>query len=410
MANLQIFGRTFNNVSSISAYDTSNVKRSYIIPTGTVNITSNGTVDVSQYASANVNVSSGITPAKYNDVNFYDYDGTIVYSYSASEFANLSAMPENPSHDGLTAQGWNWTLADAKEQVLAIGVIDIGQMYTTSDGKTRIHFTIPDNGRMTPQLQWSQTVSNGVTVDWGDGSSTQVVSGTGNKSLTHTYASIGDYIITLNVTSGTAALGRESSAGAVLRGNMYASMIKHIETGNNITSLGYLYNTYGLETVTTPTTLTRGYFYNCYPLRTVIVPINATQYFLTRNCWSLTTISFPKVHTTFSDNSLSSAGALRRISLPPLTSIPASMFNANYSLIKIVVPKSVTSIAASAFYNCQNLGELHFKSATPPTVANSNAFTNVPTDCKIYVPQGSLSAYTSATNYPSSSTYTYIEE
>ena len=62
-----------------------------------------------------------------------------------------------------------------------------------------------------------------------------------------------------------------------------------------------------------------------------------------------------------------------------------------------------------AFSGNSALASLKFESTTPPTVANSNAFNNVPTDCKIYVPAGTLSAYTSATNYPSSSTYTYVE-
>ena len=62
------------------------------------------------------------------DVNFYDYDGTIVNSYTATEFANLSAMPDNPSHDGLTAQGWNWSLSDAKSYVASYGELDVGQL------------------------------------------------------------------------------------------------------------------------------------------------------------------------------------------------------------------------------------------------------------------------------------------
>ena len=56
------------------------------------------------------------------------------------------------------------------------------------------------------------------------------------------------------------------------------------------------------------------------------------------------------------------------------------------------------------------LKELHFKPTTPPAVANANAFTGLPTDCVIYVPTGKLSAYTSAQNYPSSASYTYVEE
>jgi hypothetical protein len=51
---------------------------------------------------------------------------------------------------------------------------------------------------------------------------------------------------------------------------------------------------------------------------------------------------------------------------------------------------------------------IKFKPTTPPTVSNSNAWTGIPTSCKIYVPAGTLNAYKTATNYPNPSTYTYI--
>ena len=74
-----------------------------------------------------------------NKVTFYDYDGTIVTSYTKDEFLALTEMPTNPSHEGLTSQGWNWTLSDAKTYVTKNGTLDIGQMYVTDDGKTRIY-------------------------------------------------------------------------------------------------------------------------------------------------------------------------------------------------------------------------------------------------------------------------------
>ena len=50
-----------------------------------------------------------------NDVTFYDYDGTIVTSYSASDFMELDSLPENPDHTdkGLTSQGWNCSFENA---------------------------------------------------------------------------------------------------------------------------------------------------------------------------------------------------------------------------------------------------------------------------------------------------------
>lgn len=63
------------------------------------------------YSPVTVNVPTGgggSVPAK--EVNFRDYDGTVVYSYTPAEFAALSAMPANPDHSGdeipLTSQGW----------------------------------------------------------------------------------------------------------------------------------------------------------------------------------------------------------------------------------------------------------------------------------------------------------------
>ena len=114
-------------------------------PSGDILITDNGlNIDIARYATATVQGGSVISLPK-KDVNFFDYDGTVIAAYTAAEFANLSVMPNNPSHDGLTAQGWNWSLADAKTYVMTYGALDIGQMYITSDGKTRFYITIPSN-------------------------------------------------------------------------------------------------------------------------------------------------------------------------------------------------------------------------------------------------------------------------
>lgn len=79
------------------------------------------------------------------------------------------------------------------------------------------------------------------------------------------------------------------------------------------------------------------------------------------------------------------------------------------ALTSITIPSSVTEIDQRAFDGCTHLGTITFAPTTPPTVANANAWSNIPTTCIIRVPQGTLSDYTSASNYPSSSTYTYVE-
>ena len=112
------------------------------------------------------NLPSGSrTEAPDNDVNFYDYDGFRIYSYTAQEFLALESMPANPTHEGLTAQGWNWSLADAKTYVTDYGMLEIGQTYITDDGKTRIYISL-DEGRLSPYLGFA--INGTATVDWGD--------------------------------------------------------------------------------------------------------------------------------------------------------------------------------------------------------------------------------------------------
>ncbi|MDV3426900.1 MAG: hypothetical protein LIR50_06870 [Bacillota bacterium] len=68
---LIIHGNTYLNVPGIKATDNNNIVKTFICPTGTVNITENGTVDVTQYASANVSISGGgtnLTPRDETDV------------------------------------------------------------------------------------------------------------------------------------------------------------------------------------------------------------------------------------------------------------------------------------------------------------------------------------------------------
>ena len=324
------------------------------------------------FVSAVQAIPSGGSSVPSNDVNFLDYDGTIVASYSAADFANLTELPANPTHQGLTAQGWNWTLADAKTYVAAYGMLDIGQMYVTDDGKTRLYITIPDNApdnARTLELMFAIT-SGSVTVDYGDGSDPVTVTSS-FASRTHDYTNTGDYIITLTVSSGTVQLSykifSDSSANANRR-----PWLTRVEIGSSVTSIG------------------SGALSNCYALQSITIPSSVT---------SIGSSAFTVCY------------ALQGITIPSsVTSIGSSAFSACHELQSITIPSSVTSIGSSAFQNCYGLRAIHFKPTTPPTVDNSNAWSGLQTSCKIYVPTGHLSDYTGATNYPSSVTYTYVEE
>ena len=255
----------------------------------TKTITENGTYDAEDdsadgYSEVTVNVQPP-QEAHSKDVNFYDYDGKILYSYTAAEFANLTALPANPTHSGLTSQGWNWTLADAKAQVTAVGACDIGQMYVTSDGKTRLYCTFEEFNK---SFYFGLGVNGTVTIDWGDGSSTSTLTGTNNgtvKNVQHTYADAGDYVITLEIGSGGSfAFFGYSQCGYLFKGNTsnvyanraYARCLKKIEMGTGAYMRNYgLSYCVNLETVTVNNNAFLGstaLFAGCTKLKFVTIP------------------------------------------------------------------------------------------------------------------------------------------
>ena len=150
-------------------------------------------------------------------------------------------MPANPIHEGLTAQGWNYSLADAKEYVEKYGRLDVGQMYITDDGKTRIYISLKD-GRLKPLLGLG--ISGSVVVDWGDGSATDTMTGSDTATTVyqeHTYSAEGEYVISLNVTGAASINGANncSSLMGKIGGNSstnkaYLTAIAKVELGEKI--------------------------------------------------------------------------------------------------------------------------------------------------------------------------------
>ena len=404
---------TPTNADALSSVTVNPIPSSYIQPNGTVNITANGTVDVAQYASANVNVSGGggVASVDESDVNFYDYDGTCVAAYTAAEFANLAALPDNPSHDGLTAQGWNWTLADAKTYVAAHGFLDIGQCYMPNDEKTHINIRLND-GRLSPTL--GLAINGTATVEWGDGT-TSTVTGSSTSTIVntqHTYPSKGVYEIKIAVTGSLVILGSNTYLCQLLWSNsttaninaVYRCAIESVFIGKNVTQLGTsaFNGCTNLVSATVPKTLTNSIqgrvFYNCIYLKGFTVPSGVTgfnngAFYACRTCKFIST---PKSVTNIATSTINTSGvfryacptittiyssdfngcvSLQRIAIPTgVTAIQNDSFNGCLMLSTVTIPNTVTSIAANAFNNCLGLAEIHFKGNTPPTLAAATAF------------------------------------
>ena len=131
-------------------------------------------------------------PLTEKDINFYDYDGTLLYAWTLDELATATELPELPTHEGLVGDGWNWTLEELREENDSMNV---GALYTTYDNKTRIYITLTEELR-SPMLSF--VVNNSIDIDWGDGTPHDILSASsGGNTPKHEYASPGKYVITI---------------------------------------------------------------------------------------------------------------------------------------------------------------------------------------------------------------------
>lgn len=203
-----------------------------------------------------------------SDVNFTDYDGTLLYSYTLEELAELTELPDLPEHDGLICQGWNWTL----EKLQAFNQpVNVGAYYITDDGATRLNITIATTGRMNVPLCFSFSDSSALYIDWGDGDTTEqsLNSYTTSYISTHTYSEPGDYTISLTVDEGGRislgsgatdknVMGQDTwSSWANIAALAYSAMLRSANLGANVTIRDCAFEgCYALASVTIPDSVT----------------------------------------------------------------------------------------------------------------------------------------------------------
>ena len=336
-------------------------------------------------------------------VQFIDYDGTLLYSYTPEEFSQLTELPPNPTHEGLTAQGWNWTLAEINTQLLAVPEepVWVGQLYVTSDGKSRIYIHLADELLCSMRLCFA--VNGTVEIDWGDETEATTVVGTSISSAifsgVHTYSSIGDYVICIKVLSGEMTFrGTDGAPGTVVHPTLitvshyqypYSALITKVEIGSNVTGIGqyafqycqnlkfvtmsnsvtevgkYVFNlNYSLLSVTLPRGLEILYTYvfaSCYSLLSVSIPSSALEFksYAFSNCRSLKSITVPSGATTMGTYAFSNCKKLLRVTLPSgVTTISSFLFNACVALERVRLLGNSLIVDTSAFNGCASLSEI----------------------------------------------------
>ena len=389
------------------------------------------------------------------DINFYDYDGTCVAAWSLAELAGKTALPDYPTHEGLTCQGWNWTLADLKTENAKMNV---GAMYITTDGKTRLRIVLPEQRKT---LRLGLCVNGTAVIDWGDGSETASLQGTNLNTVlytaAHSYSASGAYTISIAVTGSaripanqyvfTGAASESGGTAAVLRGiltgvhfgsNMsctqnsfkdFASLeyITVPSTPVGIQSFGAIQNCAKLRQITYAPGITEAGYSNAHGASIAVVCLNNGVAGLAENCLGDTrnmNVTFPKsvvstwAHLITKNNKIKeitipglngatgvnvcySCKALERITVGSgVTKILSNFASECQSLLTVVCLGSLESIANAAFTNANAAALFDFTACTAvPTLENANAFSGIPADCEIRVPAALLDEWKAATNW-----------
>ena len=367
-----------------------------------------------EIASIKSGGGGGATSALAKAVNFRDYDGTILHSYTKDEFLALSELPPLPTREGLICQEWNWDYADAVEYVTEYGVLEVGATYITDDGKTRLYIRIAAEGRMDVPLYFNQSVANGVIIDWGDGSTTETLSGTGNVNTTHYYNAIGDYVISLEVAEGCVlSFGHKSSSYCVMGnsgndGRVYCNMLQWVEIGKGVTSLGInaFQFCYSLASVVIPqgvTSVNDSAFYYCSALASVVIPQGVTSIngYAFYHCRSLASVVIPQGVASLGTNAFYYCYSLASVVIPQgVASLGNSAFRDCSALASVVIPQGVASLGTTTFGNCYGVAFYDFSALSAvPSLASTNAFQNNPSDYKIIVPDALYDTWIAATNW-----------
>lgn len=409
-----------------------------------------------------------------SDVNFLDYDGSLVAAYTLDELDGLSSVPAGPSHEGLVFQGWTQTLAELKT---AGRPADVGAMYTTSDGATRLLLHIESTSRSEAALVFTQSAAGGVSLDWGDGSPVQTFSSAGTVNTSHSYAETGDYTVSLlpasncdlglgdgsydNCVMGSLLEPSRAGLSALRRAHLgsrvvvhtcafaYCSCLESVSLPMGLAALGEQCFTgcTALQSITLPVSLEQlgdyafldcpslrsvaftgcdygiGAFTACYGLRSVCLPEGVTELpdEIFNTCDGLGRLSLPASLDSIGASAFFSCRSLRAVSLPDgLSEIGGSAFSLCSSLCslsfgsgstqlsigydafgscsalsEIALPAGVSSLGTDAFGYCYGLGRCSVLAAVPPE-ADTSVFSELPEDCVILVPAGSLDAYLAA--------------
>lgn len=158
---------------------------------------------------------------------------------------------------------------------------------------------------------------------------------------------------------------------------------------SNVTDMSYMFN--GCKALsevpqfdTSNVTSMNYMFQSCTSLTAASLPNikkAKTLYYMFQSCTSLTEVSlFNTSNVTSLEGAFKSCTNLKKVALEKISSKVTSMYQ--------------------TFYGCSKLELIDFRGATSvPKLSNINGFTNVPSTCKVVIPDALYDTWTNATNW-----------
>ena len=384
-----------------------------------------------------IQTGGGSAPAEEieeSDVNFFDYDGTLIASYTEAVAKVLTTLPTPPVHSGLVFQGWNYTL----EEVIAnADAADIGALYTTDDGATRLEIEVAE--RRDIRVRFSQTKASGVLIDWGDGKSERSSGIAGQTYALHNYEEPGKYTITLTIDDDcNVTLGSYSSHFICinsLNSNAAQNVLRKLYIGDRVVKIdkSAFKNHYALNSVSMNQGITaladECFRYSSIESMTIPSGVEAIPYSVFAACGRLRNVSLPTSAQNLDQYSIYQCVALKRLDLKNITNLQSRAISSDNAINEIVVNADVTYIpnyfcsdciglervvflgkvkifysgALSGCYSLKIVDLTHCEAV--PTLQDTTIFSSAGSDLEILVPAALADEWQQATNWTSLAKY-----
>lgn len=426
-----------------------------ITPTGTISIIENGTVDVTNYASANVNVAANVIEKTItangtylaSDENvdgfskvivnvqeepepvttspaLFTIDGSTITGYTGSETDVVIPMSYSESinqgySDGLYISSYDFSSLSNIRDMISMTFTDDSKTMTFSSFATiesDLSSNFPGCFLIYAQanvlyafdfLRYFQNITiNGKVFQDGYDAMDYI----GRNNLTSIYFG-GATVEKANIP------GKGIDITEISHGNSYSNYngIKNITILKNIIQMtdNPFRGSSAIETITVDErnskyhsagnclietaskTLITGCKNSVIPTDGSVTSIGGDAF---HGCNTLTSITIPDSVTSIGFRAFLSCGGLTSVTIGNgVTNIGNHAFQNCNTLTSITIPDSVTSIGSSVFYNCTALTEMTILATTPPTLGSTSAISSATTT--IYIPAGTLEAYQTATNW-----------